>query len=221
MTNRRLLAASTAIAVVTGASFAQADPKTHDGFYIRLATGPGMLRTSRELEVNAFGREYPTEHSSILGSAGHLELTLGGTPAPGFVVGGSVLSWFAWLAGTEFRRDDGTIRDLDDVGLVVIGPSIDGFTSKARGFHVGFVLGAAAMWAQLPEEEVFENIGGTGGAVSFALGYDWWLADEWSLGFVTRLTGALIGGQHTDMGATAEETSGVGTFGVAITTLFH
>lgn len=215
----RLLGASVVVTLVTAVSIAQAEPRTHDGLYLRFAAGYGPLRMSRKLDVSASGAEYPAEYSDIDGTMYHLEVTLGATPIPGFVVGGSLLSWFS--AKTEFRRDDGTIRDLNNLGFVVFGPCIDGFAKKTRGFHVGFLLGGAVAWAHLPKDQVFDSIGGLGGAASLAVGGDWWIADEWSLGFSARLTGALIHGEHRDRGATAEENSSLGAGSVAFTTLFH
>ena len=62
--------------------------------------------------------------------------------------------------------------------------------------------------ADAPDESVFDRIGGGGGALSVHLGYDFWIADQWSLGAMLRwlrgVFAALILTGFTDLAALAK-----------------
>lgn len=197
-----------------------AAPKTHDGFYLRLALGLGGLGMSRDVDARIGGTAFSTGESSVGGFTLHNEVTVGGTPTDGLVLGGSILSYI--VGSSEIKAADGSTRELDSaLRFVVIGPSVDWFPVADAGFHLGGTFGIAGAWAKLPEEEPFENVGGAGGALSLLVGYDWWVAREWSLGALVRLTGAGIKGEDRQAGVTARETSSVGSLTIGFGGLYH
>ena len=79
----------------------------------------------------------------------------------------------------------------------MLGITLDWYPNAAGGFHFGGTLGFAAAVAQRPDSDAFENMGGGGFALSLLVGYDWWIADEWSLGALARFTGAALQGEET------------------------
>jgi hypothetical protein len=66
-------------------------------------------------------------------------------------------------------------------GILVLGPFVDWFFDETGGFHAGAVLGIGSVG--LPDEDD-DASSGVGGAI-FA-GYDFWVADQWSVGVEGR-----------------------------------
>lgn len=165
--------------------------REHDGFYLRLGLGGGALGGS-------FGSDSSSElHGAFDGSFMHgslsFELNIGGTPAPGLVIGGGV--WLDFAIGqpqsTDIRVNGkpapALVLDHAEIGL--LGPFVDYYFDPKQGFHVEGALGIA--WMNLGK-------GTRGGAVTsdekamgglgFMLGggYEWWIAEQWSLGALLR-----------------------------------
>jgi hypothetical protein len=225
---RRVLGVGACLAAFLAAAPAGAEPRTHDGFYLRLALGIGGLRMDRTVEVEtelAPDREL-VDDSTIEGGAGHFELTLGGTPARGLVIGGSVLTHS--VSEVDIDREAGEDVPLDSpLHFSLWGVTLDYFPDANGGFHFGGTAGIAVAFAQLPDEYDFEGIGGAGLGLSLGIGYDWWVADEWSLGMLGRYTGAGIMGEDTEpvgltgQDVTAQEDSTINAFSIAFTVLHH
>jgi hypothetical protein len=185
-----------------------------------MAFGLAGVTMDRTVDAEIGGTEFSTGDSRISGGAVHTELTLGGSPTSGLVIGGTVLSYVMGQATIE--GESGATRDLDSpLRVVALGPSIDWYPSPTGGFHFGGMVGVGAAWARLPEEDVYDGIGGGGGALGLQVGYDWWVAHEWSLGGLLRLTGVQVRGEDTEVGVTAKERSGVGALSIAFTALYH
>lgn len=217
---RRVFGVAAGVAAFLAAGAARAEPRTHDGFYLRLALGVGGMEMDRTVEFEV--EPFPTgvDDSTITGGIGHFELTLGGTPARGLVVGGSILTHS--MSEVDIDRDAGEDVPLDSpLQFWLIGPTLDYFPDEHGGFHFGGTFGFAFAFARLPEEYAFEGIGGAGLGLSLGIGYDWWVGDEWSLGVIARFTGAGVTGEDTEGGVSAQEDSTLRAFTVAFTVLYH
>ncbi len=206
-----------AVIVVTTEKPAPVEKTTrrlHDGFYLRTSLGHGW-----------FGTKFTDgllEDSTIGGDGGAFDLQLGGTPARGFVVGGGL-----FLNGMDHEdvRPVGTSRyDYDgpgSIGLLAVGPFVDYFPDPKGGFHVGGMLGFAALAFDTPSElstsPYYEDEArvGTGGALGAWVGYDWWVAREWSLGIQLRYLGMVA--ENPDY----EWTGAADTLTLQFTALFH
>jgi hypothetical protein len=152
----------------------------HDGFYLRLSTGYAYLNVSTSLS-NGAGT------SGLSGSGGAFDVLVGGTPAPGLVVGGGLLSEQIFDPGTTIHTSVGGVvtRGSGSLGFGMLGPFVDAFPMPAGGFHFGGMLGLAANSLRSNKDNWSGGLG-----LSLWMGYLWWVSSQWSLGIEGRYTGA-------------------------------
>jgi len=152
----------------------------HEGFYLRASVGFGDYSASFS-DANHTNQDF-NEHGGSMA----LDLLIGGSPSPGVSIGGALL--LEPLFGPSYDRDG---QGLGSHGgySTLIGPFIDGFPDPVKGWHVGGMLGLAAL--------SFEDVNATGGKTATAggiggaawFGYDFWVGSEWSIGPQLRLMG--------------------------------
>ncbi len=200
---------------------ARAEPRTHDGFYLRMALGMGGLSVERDgSSSSGMARD-----TSTSGGGGLFDLSLGGTLGRGFTLGGTILSHT--IVEPSLEASDGTSLELEGpMHFVLIGPALDWYPNPSGGLHFGGALGLGLVVGTLPQSAParsigIEHVGGTGFGLSLAGGYDWWLAREWSLGVSARLSAAKVQGERTELGITFEENDTAVAFTLAATALFH
>ncbi|MBN2497995.1 MAG: hypothetical protein JXR96_25610 [Deltaproteobacteria bacterium] len=158
---------------------AQAKPRTHDGFYLSINLGLGYYHSSAE----AGGAEYTYSGLSIPTS-----LMMGGTLFDHLVLGGGV---FFDSAPAPKEEINGTKTQADFTQLILgLGAYVDFYLNPDGGLHFPVFLG----WGGL---ETISNgsAGGsdpTGFVMYFGAGYEWFFADEWSVGGLARLVIAPI-----------------------------
>jgi hypothetical protein len=196
----------------------------HDGFFLRFALGPAALHMERSTEGELYGRSGDGPDSQVSGAAGMSELSIGGTPAAGLVVAGTLLSH--QIAEPVLETDGDSDADLGGpLSFLVLGATVDWYPNPKKGFHFGGTLGLAGVVADSPDGSPFDRVGGTGGALSLQVGHDWWIADEWSLGVLGRLTGARVQGEETARVNSNElegkEDSNVSAAGVLFSVVYH
>lgn len=197
----------------------RSDAETHDGFYLRLSLGLQMAGLDRNVEGEGAVAGFETD-SKVKGGGGTSELSLGGTPATGLVLGGSIL--LGNVVKPVIEREDLEDLELDGpLQFAMWGFLIDYYIDKNSGFHFSGTVGGAVIGAPLPKENPFEYIGGWGWAIALATGYDWWIANQWSLGILGRLILAGVTGEDTEEGIKAEENSGYLSFGLLFTAVYH
>jgi hypothetical protein len=164
--------------------------KTHDGFYARLSFGFGSQSTTLDDGLPA-----PNFEST----AGALVFNglLGGAPAPGVIIGGSLA--LDSLPSSTFDADG--YESKTGVNLLSLGPFIDGYPDSRGGFHLGGTVGPA--FARLTSNTGFAGSKSAGLGLAAWLGYDWWVADQWSVGGLLRFSGANTwsGGSEPKLGA--------------------
>jgi hypothetical protein len=174
---------------------ASAEPKTHDGFQFRGATGAAYW-WDKEDPV-AFG----VIGDKLRGAAGSLEVFAGGTPLRGLVIGG--FYGMVMPPATTILKEDG--ERFDDSGsltqraLLTAGPYVDYYPDPRKGFHVlGDVGGAVQLGAGYIARLHPPGIGYTLGA---GVGYDWWVSNEWSLGLLARFqyVRGTMSGERSDL----------------------
>jgi hypothetical protein len=196
--------------------------RNHDGFYLRLGLGFGGMTLNRDSTYSVTGINGidANGESKIAGGGGAFELSIGGTVGSGIVICGTLYTQTVQEAKLE--PEDGEERDLDgNLNFVLLGPGIHWYPSPTGGFHVGLTLGIAGAVAKTPEGSRFENLGGVGGGGSLAIGYDFWIADQWSLGPMLRLTGANLHGEDEDGALKAEEDDRLSAASLMISGVFH
>lgn len=180
----------------------EAEPgvRTHDGFYVRFATGLGVYdELARSEEVERFDGRLRIK---ARGFAVARELAFGGTPYPGLVVGGGVYEVQVVTSSVTMNRDDSEIDLSKNVApesraLSILGVFVDRYFVPSAGLHIQAALGMANQYGVRVDGDAF-NQGeyspfGPGGIIG--LGYETWLTDQWSLGVLARFAGCVMFGK--------------------------
>lgn len=173
---------------------------THDGFYLRLATGLSVMSEDlRSADSSVYGGEVKGEST---GFATVSELAVGGTLGRGFVLGGGVYT--AELISATFRTAKDSAGsppaelDPEKRNFTLVGPFFDWYLREHKGFHIqaalGFCTFSAVRFASLPFEEN-DPYHAEGGGIMLGAGYEWWIARQWSMGVMARLTAAYLTGK--------------------------
>ena len=82
----------------------------------------------------------------------------------------------------------------------MIGPFVDWYPNVRGGFHAQGALGLATLTPRVfahPATEKSEYIA-IGGALLLGTGYEWWVADEWSIGVLAQLGVRVLRGKDDD-----------------------
>jgi hypothetical protein len=171
----------------------------HDGFYLRLGAGFGGVRDQMLYQPDGGSSNDFENVGYVSGIATTGEFAIGGTVARGLVLGGGVYT--AGFMVTDFVRDpessftDALPTEVDSshASLTVIGPFIDYYFQEDGGFHLQGALGVAVL-SGLRNAQGVDNSseGAAGGGLVFGLGNEWWVADDWSMGVLGRLTVAAL-----------------------------
>jgi len=151
--------------------------KMHDGFYVRMSFGFGSQSTT--IDDGAPAPNFTATDATLVFNG-----LVGGAPAPGVILGGSLA--LDSLPSTTFEAD--AYRAKTGASLLSIGPFIDGYPNPRGGFHLGGTIGPS--FARLTSNTGFAGTKAKGISLAAWLGYDWWVADQWSLGGLLRLSGA-------------------------------
>jgi hypothetical protein len=160
--------------------------------------GLGLGRIGAEFRNNDSLELGGSVEGSVAGLAGAFEFALGGTPAPGLVIGGGIFTGTTSEVETNELNVDGRPVSPIKYGqltFTLFGPFIDYYFNDRSGFHLQGALGLAAM-------EVGTGKRGSNGVtdrrtlggLGFMLGggYEWFVGEQWSLGGIARMRyGAL------------------------------
>jgi hypothetical protein len=162
----------------------------HEGFYLRLGVGPGFAVTN----VN----DTTSANRDVSGSSFALatDLMIGVMPAPSMAVGGALLSNIA--IGMSLKDSAPSSVSSSAQFHYLVGPAFDAFPDPRGGFHLGAAAGLAGAVLGSPPGLPGSMLGFGGAAW---VGYDMWIAPEWSTGLLLRGNGAYLGGSNAD-GAT-------------------
>lgn len=175
---------------------------THDGFYLRMSLGPSYVSTA----VSA-------ADATVAGASGSLDLLIGGTPATGLTIGGGFLADSAPNPGYSAGGGGQTLDR--SMGVALVGPFVDGFVDPRNGFHVGGMLGGATL--VLGKSGNQDSTTYNGGGAELWVGYDAWIAADWSIGGMLRLGGARL--SRSESGVT--DTATARNIALVFTALYH
>lgn len=205
---------ATVLLLLAGAATARADDpagvtasapaRTHEGLYVRLATGFG----SHVESINMQGEDPGV---TIVGMSSVGEVAVGWAVSPGVVLG--LGSYGATVLASEQTDDgDGPMPPPEIVDEVqdfsIFGPFVDWYFRADRGLHAQLAVGVASVRGLgLTRGEFDTDDVATGGGFMIGFGHDWWVSDEWSLGVLARLSFA-VASTEDDTGVTWEH--GVG-----------
>ncbi len=175
----------------------------HDGFYLRANFGYGTTFGSFDDE----GRN--NADVDVSGSGLGIDLLIGGSPSPGFALGGGIIGNYNFIADFE---GDGTTVDAD-MQSAIIGVFVDGFPQASGGWHVGGLIGLAGV--TVSEDATVDRSGGIGGAVWG--GYDAWVGDDFAVGGLLRFAAARTAGEDEPLDVSASH----GNLTLMFTALYH
>jgi hypothetical protein len=179
MMTKATLSAGALCAVVCSTAIANAEPRTHDGFYLQMDVGLGYLSSSAEdqgIKATYTGLTIPSA------------LMLGGTIGP-VVLGGGFFGDYAPAPGAEIGGVSGDLQDVT-LTLVGIGMFADIYPDIHGGLHFQPFIGYGGL-----ESSYKGDSGGSdplGPVFAFGAGYDWWVASEWSIGVMGRVAYAPL-----------------------------
>jgi hypothetical protein len=189
----------------------------HDGFYLSFGLGLGLASGSAEPSDGVLAGE--TLEVSGLGVL--TQLAIGGTVAPGLVIGGGLYG--ASIPSPEYSAEVGGVS-FDDEGeasaVSQIGPFVAYYFSPGSGGHLfgapvfSVVTGGEAKEysSEIPETS------GTGFGLVLGGGYEFWVGEQWSIGVIGRLQ-YVSADMEDDEG---DETEFSGTvFGALVTATLH
>jgi hypothetical protein len=168
--------------------------RTHDGFYMRFGLGFGGFH---DYLVADSGDGF-SHAGTVTGMGTASEFALGGTPARGLVIGGGIYG-MSVLASDFIAEDEAFDAGLPTEinpsprNLSLIGPFIDYYPDPRNGMHLQAALGFAGLTGIRRDHVRFRDDDiAIGGGLMFGAGYEWWVADEWSVGVLGRVMGAAL-----------------------------
>lgn len=169
-----------------------AGARRHDGLYVRMALGfSGFGDTVFTKAENEDDR--PLNEGSLRGMALASELAVGGTVARGFVLGGGIYSASVQAHSFELVRGEVPSELQRPDNFSVIGLMGDWYFRPESGLHAQAALGVAALTGVGPEPpRIRDRRSAVGGGLMLGVGYEWWIASEWSFGILGRVTAALL-----------------------------
>ncbi len=171
----------------------------HDGFYLRANFGYGWLWGSYDTDAQDFDAS---------GSGIGFDVLVGGSPSPGFVVGGGLISNLLFSAEFDPEAAD------SDITTGLVGVFVDGFPQVSGGWHLGGLIGVGGQ--TLSDDDLIDRAGGFGGAVW--TGYDQWVGDDFSVGGLVRFSAMRSTGEQ-DGGN--DVTAATGSLTFMFTALYH
>jgi hypothetical protein len=179
----------------------------HDGFYLRLGLGLTHVGDSVESESVrvCFSNGCTTGkiESTVGGFGAATEIALGGTVAPGLVIGGGIYNHVIpspksddlKAAGYSVNQD----VELETTYFTLYGPFIDFYFDPLGGLHLQGALGLGVLASGKGK---FESSGdavdehtATGIGAMVGIGHDWWVGEQWSVGVLGRVTVASLTGE--------------------------
>ncbi len=166
----------------------------HEGFYFAVRSGIGFF------SVRGSG---PLGDASIKGLGNAADLAIGGTVAPGLVLGGVFREWSTagtfdggppitatrthFVNGVSTTDPPLTLSGNARATSIEAGAFLDWFPNPERGWHVGASVGIGGVG--VTDDSSAMSVGG-GVMGSIFGGYQWWIGPSWSLG----IQGVLSGG---------------------------
>ena len=174
-----LAAGCAAAAMAFMAGSAKAEPRTHDGFYLQLDAGLGYLNSSADAGVGG--------EATISGITIPSALLLGGTVGP-VVIGGGFFADYA--PSPTFKLGDQEFEGDVSMTLFGIGLFVDFYPDPHGGLHFQPFLGYGGL--EFSREGDVSGSDPTGPVFAIGAGYDWWVADEWSIGVMGRFAYAPL-----------------------------
>jgi hypothetical protein len=114
------------------------------------------------------------------------ELLFGGTPARGLVIGGGTNG--ATVIAPHLDVDGDSASPPDVLALSLVGPFLVYYPDPERGTHLQLLAGYGLL--QADRSSFAESPDGFG--VSLGVGHEAFVSEQWSIGILGRLMGAVL-----------------------------
>jgi hypothetical protein len=159
----------------------------HDGFYLRFGLGAGFLAGSTVSQPGS-GADV-----NITGGGIPLELSFGGTLPYGLVLGGGI---YGMSVPSPSYSANGAPFTGGAAVVSSIGPFLDWYIDPTKGLHAQASIGYAAVNAARGNPMNVRGMTvtfpandekGNGFSLLLGGGYEWWVADQLSLGLLARV----------------------------------
>jgi hypothetical protein len=181
---------------------------------MHFGTGVGYLSDSYKTSAGIMNTE-----GTIKGVAGGFEFAVGGTPVPGLVLGGMLT--FATVPSPTVESGGVSVTSSDvSLSMVAIGPLITYYVDPTGGFHLRAMIGYGELSASDSSGNTSSN-NPTGFVANFGLGYEWWVADQWSLGVLGSFAYASTKYSETVLTTTVEDKHSIINPCVQFSATFH
>lgn len=167
------IAAAVAVGSLLAAGVARADGvHTHDGFYLRMGTGPSYMRAS----ASGSGSDV-----TVSGNGLELGVAVGGSVAENLSLFGEVASSVSEAPTVE---QDGSERvaSRNSASVGGVGPRVAYYFMPLNLYVSGTLM--------LSRYKSAATVSRLGPGVSLMVGKEWWVSDNWGLGVAGRLFGA-------------------------------
>jgi hypothetical protein len=172
--------------------FVRSGGHRHNGFYLRLGLGIGGASYATD----------PVSSNPVISGGGidaesfavPLEVAIGGTPAPGLVIGvGSYGS--IWPTPHATLKNFGLSLESEAGPMMIssLGPFADYYFDPEKGLHGQFGVAFASATAAKSQDRgaivrvPAQDFAGSGWSAMAGLGWENWIGQEWSAGFLGRL----------------------------------
>ena len=161
------------------------EPRTHDGFFLRLSAGAGAAQTSEDSEDASL---------EISGPSGDVNLAIGGIVAPNFAIHGTIFGWS--IADPEVEITGYGSGELDgDLSMSAVGVGFTYYFMPAN-LYISPSVGVGSMTLDIDGLGDMESDSGL--ALELTMGKEWWVGTSWGLGVAAAVGYHSIPDKGTD-----------------------
>lgn len=148
---------------------AAGEPRTHDGFFLRLSAGVGGANTENE---------FLDSDVEFSGGSGDGNIAIGAIVAPNLAIHGTLFGWT--IGDPEVDVEGLGSGEVDgDLSMSAFGGGLTYYFMPVNLYLSGS-LGAATL--SIDGDDDFEGDSDTGIVGEITLGKEWWVGGSWGLG---------------------------------------
>ena len=158
----------------------------HDGFFLRMSIGGGWLKNKITGEIAGYDLELTVSSGTV-----PIEILIGGSPVPGFVIGGGL--WADPLLSPKVESDYFDDAELEDTSTQFsrLGLFFDYYPIPQDGLNLQLSVAYAAFSVRDDTtDRLLANAKGV--SVGGGVGYEWWIGNQWSAGVMGRFDYASL-----------------------------
>ena len=161
-------------ALIPSASRAGGEPRTHDGFFLRLGAGGGNARNTLE---------YQGDKLEFSGTAANIDIAIGGVVAPNLALHGTLFGWgvtdpdLKLTSSVDSLTATGTAKGTATLSAVGVGLTY--YYMPVNAYITGSV-GTATF--EFDPEHGQKSDTKDGVAFEIGAGKEWWVGTSWGLG---------------------------------------